>query len=181
MPNTFNLISSVTATTGTSISFTNIPQTYTDLYLISSARTTYTGGGSVSMTLSFNSVGTGYASRYIQYYGATSVVSGNDSTTTFGGITGGLIRAFMPSAGGTSNIFSNTSLYIPNYKSSDNKTYHIEATSEDNAASGTSVNGIVSTAGLWSNTSAITSISLGLEVGSLVSPSTFYLYGIIKS
>jgi hypothetical protein len=101
MANTFELISSVTATSGTSVSFTSIPQTYTDLCIFASIRTTYTGGGAVSSAIQFNSTTTGYTSRYIQYYGASSVVSGSDTTSTMGGITGGFIRAFSSSAGGT--------------------------------------------------------------------------------
>ena len=181
MANTMTLIASSTATGGTSVSFTSIPQTYTDLCIVASTRTTYTGGGSVSSAIQFNSTTTGYTSKCIQYYGASSVVSGSDTTATMGGITGGFIRAFSSSAGGTSNTFGNVSIYIPNYTSSNNKSYSADAVAEDNAASGSSVNGIVMSAGLWSNTAAITRIDFGAEVGNYVSPSTFYLYGIKNS
>ena len=184
MANTYTLIGSTTATNGTSISFTSIPQTYTDLQLVISAKTTYNGGGgSLSLAIAFNSTGTNYSSKYIQYYGTSTVISGSDTTTTMGGITGGILRAVMVSSfdSTVTSTFGNSSIYIPNYTSSNNKPYSVEGAVEANSSASNGVQGLAMTAGLWSNSAAITRIDLGAEVGNFVSPSTFYLYGIKNS
>jgi len=79
------------------------------------------------------------------------------------------------------NTFGNSSIYIPNYTSSNYKSYSVEGAVEANGTSSSGVQGLAMTAGLWSNTAAITRIDLGAEVGNFVSPSTFYLYGIKNS
>jgi hypothetical protein len=183
MANTYTLINSVTATSGTSVSFTSIPQTYTDLVILVSAKSTYTsGGGSLSFSISFNSNGSNYNSRSLQMYASSSIANNTDTTQTFGGITGGFIRSMGTSSfSATTSTYSNCKIYIPSYTSSNNKSFWAEATAEDNAGSGTSANSIVMHAGQWANSAAITSIEFGLELGTFVSPSTFYLYGIKNS
>jgi hypothetical protein len=180
MPNTMSLIASATATSGTSVAaFTSIPGTYTDLRILISARDSYTSGGGNSMNIQFNGVTTTYNSKYLQSYAASSLDNGTETTTTYGGITGSPMRAVVNGAA-TASTFGNTEIYISNYSTSNFKSWSINGVAEDNAGGATSQNGVSMTAGLWSNTSAITSISFGLEVGSFVSPSTFYLYGIKK-
>jgi hypothetical protein len=99
MANTYTLINSVTATSGTSVSFTSIPQTYTDLVILVSAKSTYTsGGGSVSFSISFNSNGSNYNSRSLQMYASSSIANNTDTTQTFGGITGEWIRSMSTSS-----------------------------------------------------------------------------------
>ena len=178
---TMTLIASATATTGTSIAaFTSIPGTYTDLRILISARDSYTGGGGNSMNIQLNGSTSSYNSKYLQSYAATGVESVTETTSAWGGITGSPMRAVV-NGSATANTFSNTEIYICNYASSNYKSWSINGAAEDNAAGPTSQNGLSLTAGLWSNTAAITSISFGLEVGTFVSPSTFYLYGIKNS
>jgi hypothetical protein len=76
--------------------------------------------------------------------------------------------------GQTSSTFSNDSIYIPNYAGSAYKSYSADGVVENNAT------GAFATfnAGLWSNTAAITSITLTAGVGSFVQYSNFYLYGV---
>jgi hypothetical protein len=180
MPNTMTLIASATATTGTSIAaFTSIPGTYTDLRILISARDSYTAGGGNSMNIQFNGATTTYNSRYVQAYASTGVDNGTETTSAWG-ITGNPMRATVNGAA-TASTFGNTEIYICGYSSSNYKSWSIDGAAEDNAGGPTSQNGVSFTAGLWSNTSAITSISFGLEVGNFVSPSTFYLYGIKNS
>jgi len=183
MATTYTLINSTTLTSGTSVSFTSIPQTYTDLVMLISAKSTYaSGGGSMSFSISFNSNSSNYNSRSLQMYASSSIANNTDTTQTLGGITGGFIRGIATTSySATTSTYSNSKIYIPSYTSNNNKSFWAECTAEDNAGSGTSANSIVMHAGQWANSAAITSIEFGLEVGTFVSPSTFYLYGIKNS
>ena len=91
-----------------SIDFTSIPQTYTDLLLKVSARSV---GSTGEIRLEFNGVTTGYSGRYIQ---------GNGSTATSGveGATHSLYLGENAYSTYTSNVFTSGEFYIPNYTSS---------------------------------------------------------------
>lgn len=170
MPNTFTLISAVTVGSGgaSSMDFTSIPQTYTDLCL------------KVSSRLSTNS----YGNMEVRFNGATSsysnlVLTGDGSSVSSGtGNTGSLYLAVSNSSGGTST-FSSAEMYIPNYTGSANKATSAEGVSEDNAT--TAFARLM--AGLLATSAAITSISIIPEpnYGNFVQHSTAYLYGIVKS
>jgi hypothetical protein len=82
--------------------------------------------------------------------------------------------AFNPTDS-TSNTFANTSLYIPNYAGATNKSYSMDAVTENNAT----LAGQTIGAALWSNTAAITSIEIASNFGTNLSQySSFALYGI---
>jgi hypothetical protein len=168
MPNTFSLIQAVTVGAGgaASIDFTSIPSTYTDLVLKLSARATSTN---IDLKMNFNSITTGYSRRNLNGNGST-VSSSSASDAWIGPIDG---------SGQAANIFGNTEIYITNYAGSTNKSYSIDSIVEDNA----SLAYATFIAGLWSNTAAITSISLSALSSSLTFAqySTAYLYGIVKS
>mgnify|MGYP003342157445 CR=1 FL=1 len=85
----------------------------------------------------------------------------------------------LGSANNTANTFSNGELYIPNYTSSSQKFISDDSVRENNATSGIDF----LSAGLWTGTSAINTITLRVYGGSanLVQYSTFYLYGINNS
>ena len=76
----------------------------------------------------------------------------------------------------TSNTFNNVEVYLPNYTSSTNKSYSVDAVSEANATTAYAD----LTAGLWSNTAAITSLGFSLSSGNIDQFSTFYLYGVAR-
>lgn len=181
MANTYTLISTATATGGTTVSLTSIPQTYTDLMVQISARSTYSGGGAVSLAFSFNSIGTSYAGKSFQVYANNTVTANNDGIVTYSGITGGGARVVASSDAGTASTFGNSNIYIANYTSSNNKSVLIDTVTESETAGASTPAGLLLGSYIWSNSAAITSISFGLEVGSFVSPSTFYLYGIKNS
>jgi hypothetical protein len=169
MANTFTFIASQTVSSAvTSVTFSSIPQTYTDLSLVISGRSNfaaYYGGG----TLRFNG-DTGGNYSYKRIYGDTSVGS-------TGGTTTGIIDWDVNGAPTTANTFGNTQIYIPNYTGSNYKSCSLNYTVENNSADG--INGMV--AGLWSNTSAITSVtflSFTFATYYLQQYTTAYLYGI---
>lgn len=160
---THKLIASQTlASNATSITFSSIPQTYTDLKVLFSIR----GYSNIFFFLNFNGSTSGYANRQIALdSGAVAQYTRSD---TFIG--------YLQSSGGT-NLFSNGEIYVPNYT---NGSYYKTFTAEGwiEAPTGTSTFGNY-TGGIWTgSTAAITSLTLSAdhETGS-----TAYLYGISKS
>lgn len=166
MAYTYSKIATVTVGSGgtTSIDFLAIPQNYTDLLLVLSMR-----GDSANVErnfyVSFNKVTTNRSSRYLE---------GNGATASSGTIASNMYAGVYPSGSSTANTFGNTQIYIPNYTSSNYKSFGADAVMENN--SGTSYMDL--TASLWSNTSAITSITIPAEAGNFVQYSTATLYGI---
>jgi hypothetical protein len=164
MPANYVLLSQQTVNTAVaSVTFSNIPQTgYTDLIVKSSAR--QTSGSVAYATLRFNGSSSNLTYRSLEGDGSTAA-SFNGATGSFGVIN--------PS-GYTANTFSNIEFYIPNYTSSNFKSYSSDSVTETNATG--SYTDLI--AGLWSNTAAITSIEMLPGAGSFVANSTFYLYGV---
>jgi hypothetical protein len=164
MPNNYVLLERIELNaSAASVTFDNLPTSgYTDLKIVVSVRQSST---SVSYaTLRFNGSTTGYTYRSLEGSGSTAA-SFNGSS--------GAIGVAVPD-NWTANTFSNFEIYIPNYRSANNKSYSTDAVSEQNAT--TAYADLV--AGLWSNTAAITSISIQDGSGNLVANSTFSLYGI---
>jgi hypothetical protein len=173
MATTYTLIASNTVGSGgaSSVSFTSIPQTYTNLVLKLSMRGNYTGDLVTNPAITFNGSSTGYSERLLWNGNNNTAGSANGSYSGFQ-----FTWANGPSS--TSNTFSNGEMYIPNYTSSNYKSMSSDSVDENNSNS----NGLLSLdSGLWSNTAAITSITLTMSYGSFVQYSTFYLYGISNS
>ena len=165
---TYKLIASSTVGSGgaSSITFSSIPQTYTDLVVKYSMRDNANGTWH-NVQLTFNSSSASYSSRLLWQYDGT-VGSGTGATTW-------LQANYSVGNLGTSSTFSNGEIYIPNYAGSNNKSVSVDVVTENN---GTSVI-LVFAAGLWSNTSAISSITFTpADSATLQQYSTFYLYGI---
>jgi len=169
MPNTFELISSYTATGSVStISFTSIPATYTDLVILLSGRVDDTFGNPWYDTyLKVNS--TAGTSRDL-YGTGNAAASGTDSEIRILGI---------PSSGATASVFSNVTIYIPNYASTTTyKSISIDSVSENNATGSMAQ----LAAGLYSSNTAISSLTIDpYSAANFVIYSTAYLYGIKNS
>lgn len=164
----FKIAEVTVASPQTNIEFTSIPSGYTDLLLRISTRSDAGSTGPNDGKLTFNGSSTGYSSRLL--YGTGSGYSSANNSGSF------LYWAFLTvSTGLTSNVFSNNDIYIPNYTSSNNKSVSIDGVIENNATYATQI----ITAGLWSNSSAITSINLTSDYGKYVAHSTATLYGIL--
>jgi hypothetical protein len=167
---TMTKLATYTAGSGadSSVTFSNIPQTYTDLVVKLSVRTTRSGTDvDDEVRLEFNgSGGTAYSGRMIEGNGTTSR-SATDSSYAF------VTRVTAPTDNTTTSTFSNSEVYIPNYTSSNYKSISIDATMENNAT--TSLTSL--SANLWSNTSAITSIKC-TPIGTFDQYSTITIYGI---
>lgn len=177
MPNTFTLIASSTVGAGgaANITFSSIPNTYTDLLIKVSARCDL-GQINGFIICQPNSTTTNLSSNVL--FGTSSAVgTGNYSVAQS-------IWSYIDGANATANTFSNNEFYIPNYASTSlNKCVSVDGVNEHNTATDPRQN---FTAGLWSSTTAISSIKLyptdnGFTPVNFVQYSTAYLYGIKNS
>lgn len=171
MPNAMTLISTVTVGAGgaSSILLDNIPQTFTDLVIKLSGRSVSTSN-LIDVALRFNGSSSSYSHRYVYGTGSSTASTSNYTGTDklyFGTVTKGLW---------TANTFGNTEIYIPNYAGSASKTVTVDSVSEQNSSEAYQF----LTAGLWSNSAAITSISLFVIGDNLAQYSSASLYGITK-
>lgn len=169
MAYTYSKIATYTVGSGgvANISFLNIPQTYTDLILKYSTRDGNSGYWS-NVLLTFNSTTVGYSTR---------IVANADGTTTsaISSDTARIIYNYSTATSATANTFSNTEIYIPNYTSNViYKSVSIDSVTENN---GTQVL-VGASAGLWSNSSPITSITITPASGNFAQYSSAHLYGI---
>jgi hypothetical protein len=144
-----------------SIVFSGIPQDFTDLYVSVSARCTGTGN---TLNVTFNENTSGYSNQTLQGNGG--------SGSSFANFT--RYAALIGMANETSNTFGSSNIYIPNYTGSSNKSYSTDGASENNATQ--AYQAII--AGLWNNSSPITSIAFIPLDGTFVAGSSISLYGI---
>lgn len=153
-----------------SITFSSIPQDGTDLMILVSARSSSSEGGTnswISLEIFPNDSSASRTIRALLGNGS-SVSTGTSNDYTAGYING---------AAATSGSFSNNMIYMPNYASSSHKTWSVDSVQEAN------VTGARQTLvrGLWSNTSAITSVVLRAAFSAgIVAGSSATLYKITK-
>jgi hypothetical protein len=166
------LISAVTVGAGgaASMTFSAIPQTFTDLYLVVCSRS-IGGGYNPTLNLEVNAdTSVVYVSKDLVGVG-TAAGSNTRSTLTY------FFVGAHSGASSTANSFGSTSVLLPNYTGSANKTISCESVTEhqDPAAYQYLV------AGTFPKTTAITSLRVfDPGGGGFVQHSTAYLYGILK-
>jgi hypothetical protein len=148
------------------VNFNNIPQTFTDLRIVVSVRSTSPNIDALGLFI--NGVFSAYTRTAL--FGTGSGVG--SSRAAYRDV------ANIPSTAITANTFNSVDIYVPNYTSSNFKQFTVDGVMENNA---TAANlGLV--AYLLSSTSPITSIgfdSAGQGVP-FAANSTFTLYGITK-
>ena len=154
----------VLTTTTTNPTFSNIPATYTDLALRMSTRTD--GVSSTGFQYFRTQTNNPFSPPNTFIFKEQSSV-GSSRDTEFG-------RTVSSNDAATANTFGNSEVYIPNYLSSTNKPFSIFSVSENNHATN---NAIIVAAALQTATSTISTIVL---LGTFLSGSSFYLYGIKK-
>lgn len=154
---TYTPIQSYTLGSNTTVTFSSIPQTYTDLVLV----TETTGTTNGAMDIRFNGDSSSNYSRTGMYGDGSSALSYRNNSLAYGLVSAGTSGRAI----GITEImnYSNTNMY---------KTF-ITRGSEASSAIGIAIY-------LWRSTSAITSIALtGDPIGSNIgSGSTLTLYGI---
>jgi hypothetical protein len=150
----------------TTLDFQSIPQTFTDLMVVASIRNSSTYE---HVLIGLNGSTSNFSGRYLTAYGS----SGQTGSSTYARYLGNTSRA-----GYTANTFGSTSIYIPNYTSSNYKSISAESISENNDTANWAN---VITANLWSQTAAITSLQLTNEsAATILEFSSATLYGITK-
>lgn len=158
------LIQTITVGSGgaSTIEFTSIPQDGTDLLLVMSLKgptdsSAYTGRFTFN-----NDTSSSYVTRNLRGNGSST---SSQTESYYYGV------QYSPA----SSIFMSHQIYVPNYAGSTNKSFSSDGVSENNAT--TSWQTI--TAGIWPQTSAITSIQI-IGVGSFEQYSTASLYKFTK-
>lgn len=160
----------VTASAGAaSISFSNIPQGYTDLIVKIYARNANSAVQSYVKPEVNSNTGSIYSGKLL--YGNGAVYGSTNDANMLGYVSGGTA---------TAGAFGSIEIYFPNYTSSSNKSMSLDSVSETNGTNG--YQGLV--AGLISTTSPITSIQLkavdsNVVATTFVQYSTATLYGVL--
>ena len=172
MATTYTLISSVTVGSGgtSTIDFTSIPSTYTDLVLKISSRTTRTNYNYSELVIQVNGITS--TSNY-----TTMILLGNNGSAVSFTATTYAQLSYISTNKTTSGIFGSTEVYIPNYTSSNKKSMSVDGAAEVNGTD----NAMGLNAILSNDTGAISSIKLfpaTNESATFVQYSTAYLYGI---
>jgi hypothetical protein len=157
------------STAAATIEFTSIPQTFTDLVVMASFRSS-TANATAELFYRVNLGLSGYSWRNL--YGTGSSVTSNSSAsdTQMNGY------VLIPGANATANTFGNLSIYIPNYTGSAGKIFSLDGVGENNATAAGQNIGVGANLGL---TAAITRLVLS-TYDNLVAGSTVSLYGITK-
>lgn len=164
------LVSTVTlGSAAASIEFTSIPQDGTDLVYVASLRCSSTA---VLARHYFNGdTGSNYEWRWLRGTGSAASSGSSGGASLYG------LTSWVNGSGATANTFSNFSVYVPNYTVSQNKSWSVDAVDENNATA--SYQNI--TAGIWNQTTAVSSISISVNTGNLEAGSTVSLYKITKA
>jgi hypothetical protein len=161
--NTYEAIESITLTTGSSnVTFSSIPQTYTDLVAVVDA---ISDGTYANFNFRVNGdSGSNYSRTRLSGSGSSATSARASSQTSF----------FLADVSGISN--TGRSFYIVNFMNYANTTTYKTVLSRTNTVNGNAGDGVELHAQLWRSTSAINEISF--LVSSFASGSTFTLYGI---
>ena len=158
----------VSGTSTTTVTFSDIAGTYTDLILVADYATSVAGAQTIYY---FNGVTSGTPYSTTEMYG---VGSGSGSSYRF---TNQNQLWFSSGVGSGSTLGqTNATIHIMNYA---NTTTNKTSLYRQNSNSGT-YPGVVAGVGLWRSTSAITSVSIKADTGTtkFASGSIFTLYGV---
>lgn len=165
---TYVEIASATVGSGgaSNITFSSIPSTYTDILIKISSRSNRSDT-SDWMQIKPNGSTSSWTSRMLLGNG------GSPGSVTQGGLAGFAMNGNTA----TASVFSSADIYVPNYAGSAYKSFSVDAVGEGD---GTTAYATIY-AGLWSDTTAISSITLAPSYSSgFVQYTTAYLYGIKK-
>jgi hypothetical protein len=164
---TYTPISSQTLSSNTSsITFSNIPTTFTDLVLVCSARSAWTSD-------EYEAVGFRFNGDSSTNYSTTFIAGNGSSAASFRESSQPQITARMNPSTSSNTAFSSIIVQIQNYSNvTTNKTVLIRSNSSVEFYE------VAANVGTWRSTSPITSLFVGNARANLVAGSTFTLYGI---
>ena len=150
------------------INFTSIPQTYTDLVLVTYARGTLAATLDSLVCYPNSTTGTSNASDTFVYTDGVSASTGRDSNTSYN------YWGSIPSASTTSGIFGSAETHILNYSNTTTYKTFLTRTAADANGSGRTALSV----SLWRSTSAITSLSIYAASANFAAGTQMTLYGI---
>jgi hypothetical protein len=161
MPRTYEPIASTTisGSSTSTFSFTNIPATFTDLVLVEHLSFTVSGNQRV---INFGDTSTLYSSTNLR---------GNGSAASSARYTGGDAVGSTPGVADSGTGWMTVVTQIMSYANTNvNKTF-LQSAADASAS-------VFRTVGLWRSTNAISTVKLSALSGAFASGSTFSLYGI---
>lgn len=171
--NTYEAIATTTLSSGaTSVSFTSIPSTYTDLYIVGQCGVSNNDYLTFRVGNSSVDTGSNYSHTFLEGNGS-SASSGRQSNIS---------KIYIGSTTSIMNNSLNYSFYINlmNYSNTTtNKTFLNRIANNNSSFPGTTAN-----VGLWRSTSAINIITIAPDTNdgrTLIAGSTFSLYGIASA
>lgn len=162
MAATYEPISTTTLSTSpTSITFSSIPSTYTDLKIV--VVNTGTTLGTLEVTYN-NDTGSNYSRTILRGDGSTASSSASTNQTKWqSGDTGGTAPSMV-----SIDVFS--------YAGSTYKTGLAQASNDQNGSGR-----VTSCVGLWRSTSAVNRVDLAMGGNAFASGTTVTIYGILKA
>jgi hypothetical protein len=157
----------VGASNAQAIYFYNIPQNYTDLKVVCSARSITTGGFD-SFSVYFNGSQSNISNTFLGGNGSSAITS----RSTYRAI------ATLNSQSSVSNTFTSIEIYIPNYTALSSKQMLIDSVTANNQSS--TIVEMVSQ--LWSQNAPITQLHFDTSTSGqpFQQNSTFSLYGVTR-
>lgn len=172
---TYALLGKITvgSSNAANIEFANIPQSYADLVLKGSARSTITNSNYGYWDFTINSSTSNLSfRRIIGYNGGPGSNHASQNQLFVGSNTG--------FTGWGSDLFSNVELYVASYTSSNYKAISYDGVIENDSSTSEKAFQELSIV-QWADSSAISSIKITPGSGNFAQYSTFYLYGIKNS
>ena len=165
---TYNLIQTVTVGSGgaSTITFSSIPQTYTDLEFVVSGRAT-TDNPTLQIFINNDQTSANYSFK---------LAEGNGSAASGAAASQPWLMRITPSSASASQ-FSNGKMYIPRYTGSVYKTIIADSVTENDGTTAYAALHV----GVWLSNTAITSIVLDPYGTNFAEFSSASLYGILNT
>jgi hypothetical protein len=152
-----------------SIELTSIPHTFTDLLVLFSSRS--------NRSAAVERAGLRFNNNFSNIYTYRALVGTGSSTFSETDASDRIVFYSVSGNTATSNTFGSTSIYIPNYSASVNKSVSIDGVFENNATE--AWQNIIS--GLFDTTTAITSLKIVPEIGTeFLTGTSISIYGVTK-
>lgn len=150
------------------VTFSNIPQIYQDLFLVAYARSAYANTSDI-MYILLNNDSTALYSNTLLTGDGTSATSARESSVSY------MRQGYgIPAATATASIFGSNNFHLLNYANTSTYKTGLWRSAADRNGAGTTI----LSANLYRSTSAITRLDVIATNGNFTSGSTFELFGI---